>query len=74
MPDDTHIDLSERVAALEQMLVERTAERDDALDERAAGHALLLRWGRDGVGVIALIEVGVTHRLAVGVMPRTDPW
>ena len=27
MPDDTHIDLRERVAALEQMLVERTAER-----------------------------------------------
>jgi hypothetical protein len=30
MPDDTHIDLRPRVAALEQMLVERTAERDEA--------------------------------------------
>jgi len=32
------------------------------------------RWGRDGVGVIALIGVGVTDRRVVGVMPRTDPW
>ena len=32
MPDDTHIDLRQRVAALEQMLVERTAERDEALE------------------------------------------
>jgi hypothetical protein len=32
MPDDTHIDLRHRVAALEQMLVERTAERDEALE------------------------------------------
>ena len=30
MPDDTHIGLRERVAALEQMLVGRTAERDAA--------------------------------------------
>jgi hypothetical protein len=36
MPDDTHIDLSQRVAALEQMLVERTAERDAALAREAA--------------------------------------
>jgi hypothetical protein len=34
MPDDTHMDFRERVAALEQMLVERTAERDEALDTR----------------------------------------
>ena len=36
MPDDTHIDLRERVAALEQMLVERTAERDEALEYQTA--------------------------------------
>ena len=36
MPDDTHVDLSQRVAALEQMLVERTAERDEALEYQTA--------------------------------------
>src|SRR5262245_9345362 len=36
MPDDTHLDLSERVAALEQMLVERAAERDEALEYQTA--------------------------------------
>ena len=36
MPDDTHIDLRQRVAALEQMLVERTAERDEALEYQTA--------------------------------------
>jgi len=36
MPDDTHMDLSQRVAALEQMLVERTAERDEALAYQTA--------------------------------------
>ena len=36
MPDDTHIDLRQRVAALEEMLVERTAERDEALEYQTA--------------------------------------
>ena len=36
MPDDTHIDLRERVAALEQMLAERTAQRDAGLAREAA--------------------------------------
>src|SRR5215469_13893108 len=36
MPDDTHMDLRERVAALEQMLAERTAERDEALEYQTA--------------------------------------
>ena len=36
MPDDTHMDLRERVAALEQMLIERTAERDEALEYQTA--------------------------------------
>jgi len=36
MPDDTHIDLSQRVAALEQMLVARTAEHDDGLQQESA--------------------------------------
>jgi two-component system NtrC family sensor kinase len=36
MPDDTHIDLRQRVATLEQMLVERTAERAEALEYQSA--------------------------------------
>ena len=36
MPDDTHMDLRERVAALKQMLVERTAERDERLQQESA--------------------------------------
>jgi hypothetical protein len=68
MPDDTHIDLRERVAALEQMLVERTAERDEGLQQESGTRFTHPppRWGR--------ARVGVTDRLAVGVMPRTDPW
>ena len=69
MPDDTHMDLSERVAALEQMLVERTAERDAELQQQESATRLTHpppRSGRDGVGV--------SDRLAVGVMPRTGPW
>ena len=68
MPDDTHMDLRERVAALEQMLLERTAERDEALEYQTATRFTHPppRWGRDGVGVM--------DRLAVGVMPRTDTW
>jgi hypothetical protein len=68
MPDDTHIDLSERVAALEQMLVERTAERDEAREYQTATRLTHPppRWGR--------ARVGVSDRLAVGVMPRNDPW
>ena len=60
MPDETHIDLRQRVAALEQMLVARTAERDEALQQDSATPFTHppRRWGRAGVGV----------------MPRTDPW
>ena len=36
MPDDTQMDLRERVAALEQILVERTSERDEALEYQIA--------------------------------------
>ena len=36
MPDATHMDLRERVAALEQVLIERIAERDEALAREAA--------------------------------------
>jgi hypothetical protein len=48
MPDDTHIDLRERVATLEQMLVERTTERDEALQEESATRFThpSPRWGR----------------------------
>jgi hypothetical protein len=36
MPDDTHMDLRERVVTLEQMLVARTAERDEGLQQESA--------------------------------------
>ena len=36
MPDDTQVDLTQRVAVLERMLGERTAERDEALAREAA--------------------------------------
>jgi hypothetical protein len=36
MADDTHMDLRERVAALEQMLALRTAERDEARQYQTA--------------------------------------
>jgi len=60
MPDDTHMDLSQKVTALEQLLAERTAERDQALQQDSATPFTHPppRWGRAGVGV----------------MPRTDPW
>ena len=60
MPNDTHIDLRQRVAAFEQMLVAPTAERDEALHQESAAcftHPSP-RWGR----------------ARVGVMPRTDLW
>ena len=68
IPDDTHMDFRERVAALEQMLDARTAERDAAIEYQSGTRFAHPppRWGRDGVGV--------SDRLAVGVMPRTDPW
>ena len=36
MPDDPHMDLRERVAELEQMLVECRAERDEAREYQTA--------------------------------------
>jgi GAF domain-containing protein len=41
MPDDTYIDLRERVAALEQMLAECRAERDEALEYQTATSGVL---------------------------------
>jgi hypothetical protein len=68
MPDDTHIDLRERVLALEQMLVERTAERDAVPLQESAARLVHPppRWGRDGVRV--------TDRPAAWVIPRTEAW
>jgi hypothetical protein len=61
MPDDTHMDLRERVVALEQMPALCTAERDKSLQRETATRFTHPppRWGRAGVGVV---------------MPRTDPW
>ena len=55
-------------SALEQLPVARTAERDATLQRKTAIRFTHPppRWGRVGVRV--------TDRLAVGVMPRTDPW
>jgi len=51
MPDDTHIDLRERVAALEQMLVERTAEPDEGPQQESATRLTLpLDGGGQGWG------------------------
>ncbi|MBV8131686.1 MAG: hypothetical protein JO282_04130 [Alphaproteobacteria bacterium] len=36
MPDDTQIDLGQTIAALRRELVERTTERDEALDQQTA--------------------------------------
>jgi hypothetical protein len=36
MPDDTHMDLSQKVKSLEQMLAECRAERDEALEYQTA--------------------------------------
>ena len=54
MPDDTHIDLTERVAALEQMLVERTVERDAALNAKDVLSAL--RKMRERASLTAIVE------------------
>jgi len=83
MPDDTHMDLRERVVALEQMLVERTAERDEGLQQESAtrfAHPPPPRaTGRtQGCAAppdrIAARSPGDPGRAGTRVMPRTDPW
>ena len=59
MPDDTHIDLRERVAALEQMLVERTAERDEALEYQTATSDVLKVISRSTSDVQAVLDTVV---------------
>ena len=83
IPDSTLADPAQLIADLQRQLAECRAERDEARAQRAAIAKVLgaidpplvragsrsrppPRWGRAGVGV--------THRLAVGVMARTDPW
>jgi hypothetical protein len=66
-PDDP-TDPAQLIADLECQLAECGAERDQAREYQTATRLKHPppRWGRAGVGV--------TERLAVGVMPRTDPW
>ena len=68
MPADTHMDLKERVAALEQLFVARTAEHGEGLQQESATRLSHPppRWGR--------ARVRVTDRLAVRVTARTGPW
>jgi hypothetical protein len=68
IPDSTLADSEQLIADLQRQLAECRAERDKALEQQTTTRFTHPppRWGRAGVGV--------THRLAVGVMPRTDPW
>jgi very-short-patch-repair endonuclease len=61
-------DPAQLIADLQGQLGERTADRDQVCEYQTATRLTHPppRWGRAGVGV--------TDRLAVGVMPRTDPW
>ena len=83
MPDDTHMDLRERVAALGQMLVARTAERDKELQQESAtrfAHPPPPRATGRTQGCAALSDriaarsPGDPGRAGTRVMPRTDPW
>jgi hypothetical protein len=74
-------DPQETIGELQRQLDEcrtKLAARDNGLQESLEYQAATRfthpppRWGRARVGVITLI--GVTDRLAVAVMPRTDPW
>jgi len=69
-------DPAQLIADLQRQLAECRAERDATLQRKTATRLTRPppRWGRARVGAIALIGVGVSDRLAVGVMPRTDPW
>jgi very-short-patch-repair endonuclease len=66
---ETPADPAQLVADLQRQLAECRAERDEALDQRAVGHALLLDGG--GSFDFPLPRWG---RVGVGVTPRTDPW
>jgi len=68
MPDDTQIDLRERVAALEQMLVERTEQQSATIDVLGVINSSPVRAG------IRSRPPPRWGRVRVGVMPRTDPW
>ena len=81
--DTAVADLQQTIAELQRQLDEcltKLAARDSDLQESLEYQTATRfkhpppRWGRARVGVIALIGVGVTDRLALGVMPRTDPW
>ena len=67
-PQQTIAELQRQLDECRTKLAARDSDLQESLEYQTATRFTHPppRWGRDGVGVI--------DRLAVGVMPRTDPW